>query len=175
MIEKSEGIKPDTYFDKAIITRTNVDYSTTTIPFNLIDQLNENVEPIFLKQDDVLSISSLNDLKEDDYVEISGEINNPGVYPYSTNLKLSDLLIIAGGVKNKATLKNIEISREKSSANSDFDKSAELLYVDLDSINSNSVELKPFDNIIVRKDPAIEVISYANIEGEVKNPGKYAI
>ncbi|MDC3179113.1 SLBB domain-containing protein, partial [Flavobacteriales bacterium] len=113
LIEKSEGIKPDTYFDKAIITRTNVDYSTTTIPFNLIDQLNENEEPIFLKQDDVLSISSLNDLKEDDYVEISGEINNPGVYPYSTNLKLSDLLIIAGGVKNKATLKNIEISREK--------------------------------------------------------------
>ena len=175
LIEKSEGIKPDTYFDKAIITRTNFDYSTTTIPFNLIDQLNENVEPIFLKQDDVLSISSLNDLKEDDYVEITGEINNPGVYPYSTNLKLSDLLIIAGGVKNKATLKNIEISREKSSANSDFDKSAELLYVDLDGINSNSVELKPFDNIIVRKDPAIEVISYANIEGEVKYPGKYAI
>ena len=79
------------------------------------------------------------------------------------------------GLKNKATLKNIEISRVKSSQDIDFNKSAELWYVDLDGINTNSVELKPFDNIIVRKDPAIEVLSYANIEGEVKYPGKYAI
>ena len=122
-----------------------------------------------------MSISSINELKEDDYIEISGEINNPGVYPYSKNLNLSDLIIIAGGLKNKATLKNIEISRVKSSQDIDFNKSAELLYVDLDGINTNSVELKPFDNIIVRKDPAIEVLSYAKIEGEVKYPGKYAI
>ena len=175
LIEKSEGLKPDTYFDKAIITRTNKDYSTSTITFNLRNQLNESEEPILLKQDDVLSISSINELKEDDYIEISGEINNPGVYPYSKNLNLSDLIIIAGGLKNKATLKNIEISRVKSSQDIDFNKSAELLYVDLDGINTNSVELKPFDNIIVRKDPAIEVLSYANIEGEVKYPGKYAI
>lgn len=175
LIEKSEGLKPDTYFDKAIITRTNKDYSTSTITFNLRNQLNESEEPILLKQDDVLSISSINELKEDDYIEISGEINNPGVYPYSKNLNLSDLIIIAGGLKNKATLKNIEISRVKSSQDIDFNKSAELLYVDLDGINTNSVELKPFDNIIIRKDPAIEVLSYANIEGEVKYPGKYVI
>ena len=50
----------------------------------------------YYKQDDVLSISSINELKEDDYIEISGEINNPGVYPYSKNLNLSDLIIIAG-------------------------------------------------------------------------------
>ena len=175
LIEKSEGLKPDTYFDKAIITRTNKDYSTSTITFNLRNQLNESEEPILLKQDDVLSISSINELKEDDYIEISGEINNPGVYPYSKNLNLSDLIIIAGGLKNKATLKNIEISRVKSSQDIDFNKSAELLYVDLDGINTSSVELKPFDNIIVRKDPAVEVLSYANIEGEVKYPGKYAI
>ena len=174
LIEKSEGLKPDTYFEKAIITRTNEDLSTTTISFNLRNELSKNDDQIFLKQDDVVSISSINDLREDRYLEISGEINNPGIYPYSQNIKLNDLIIIAGGLKNKATLRNIEVSRLKSSNNNDFDKSSEIMYVNLNE-NNDSFELKPFDHIIVRKDPSIEALTYANIEGEVKYPGKYAI
>ena len=174
LIEKSEGLKPDTYFEKAIITRTNEDLSTTTISFNLRNELSKNDDQIFLKQDDVVSISSINDLREDRYLEISGEINNPGIYPYSQNIKLNDLIIIAGGLKNKATHRNIEVSRLKSSNNNDFDKSSEIMYVNLNE-NNDSFELKPFDHIIVRKDPSIEALTYANIEGEVKYPGKYAI
>ena len=174
LIEKSEGLKPDTYFEKAIITRTNEDLSTTTISFNLRNELSKNDDQIFLKQDDVVSISSINDLREDRYLEISGEINNPGIYPYSQNIKLNDLIIIAGGLKNKATLRNIEVSRLKSSNNNDFDKSSEIMYVNLNEYN-DSFELKPFDHIIIRKDPSIEALTYANIEGEVKYPGKYAI
>ena len=174
LIEKSEGLKPDTYFEKAIITRTNEDLSTTTISFNLRNELSKNNDQILLKQDDVVSISSINDLREDRYLEISGEINNPGIYPYSQNIKLNDLIIIAGGLKNKATLRNIEVSRLKSSNNNDFDKSSEIMYVNLNE-NNDSFELKPFDHIIVRKDPSIEALTYANIEGEVKYPGKYAI
>ena len=174
LIEKSEGLKPDTYFEKAIITRTNEDLSTTTISFNLRNELSKKDDQIFLKQDDVVSISSINDLREDRYLEISGEINNPGIYPYSQNIKLNDLIIIAGGLKNKATLRNIEVSRLKSSNNNDFDKSSEIMYVNLNE-NNDSFELKPFDHIIIRKDPSIEALTYANIEGEVKYPGKYAI
>ena len=174
LIEKSEGLKPDTYFEKAIITRTNEDLSTTTISFNLRNELIKNNDQILLKQDDVVSISSINDLREDRYLEISGEINNPGIYPYSQNIKLNDLIIIAGGLKNKATLRNIEVSRLKSSNNNDFDKSSEIMYVNLNE-NNDSFELEPFDHIIIRRDPSIEALIYANIEGEVKYPGKYAI
>ena len=174
LIEKSEGLKPDTYFEKAIITRTNEDLSTTTISFNLRNELSKNNDQILLKEDDVVSISSINDLREDRYLEISGEINNPGIYPYSQNIKLNDLIIIAGGLKNKATLRNIEVSRLKSSNDNDFDKSSEIMYVNLNE-NNDLFELKPFDHIIVRKDPSIETLTYANIEGEVKYPGKYAI
>ena len=48
------------------------------------------------------------------------------------------------------------------------------MYVNLNE-NNDSFELKPFDHIIIRKDPSIEALTYANIEGEVKYPGKYAI
>ena len=175
LIQKAEGIKPDTYLNKAYITRTNSDLSTTNIQFNIYDQLNNIAKEINLKEEDIITIFSKNDLREDQYLEISGEVNSPGIFPYSENLNLNDLIILAGGLRKNATLKNIEISRLKSAGNNDFDKNAELINIDLKNLEDQSINLKPFDNIIVRKDPSIEQMTYAFIEGEVKFPGKYLI
>ena len=175
LIQKAEGIKPDTYLNKAYITRTNSDLSTTNIQFNIYDQLNNIGKEINLKEEDIITIFSKNDLREDQYLEISGEVNSPGIFPYSENLNLNDLIILAGGLRKNATLKNIEISRLKSAGNNDFDKNAELINVNLKNLEDQSINLKPFDNIIIRKDPSIEQMTYAFIEGEVKFPGKYLI
>ena len=174
LIEKAEGLQPDTYMNRGFITRTNEDFSTTNISFNVLNQINEIDNPIFLEKDDILNIISINDLKDDNYIEISGEINRPGVYPFSINLNLEDIILLAGGVRKNATLKSIEISRVNSLENSL--SSSEVFYVDIDNLNSDSnFELKPFDNIIIRKDPNIEYLKFARIEGEVNYPGKYAI
>ena len=174
LIEKAEGLQPDTFMDRGFITRTNEDFSTTNISFNVFNQIKGLDKPIFLEKDDVLNIISINDLKDDNYIEISGEINKPGVYPFSKNLNLEDIILLAGGVRKNATLKSIEISRVNSSENSL--SSSEVFYVDIDNLNSDSnFQLKPFDNIIIRKDPNIEYLKFARIEGEVNYPGKYAI
>ena len=175
LIQKAEGIKPDTYLNKAYITRTNLDLTTTNIQFNVYNQLNNIGKEIALKEEDVITIFSKNDLREDQYLEISGEVNTPGIFPYSENLSLNDLIILAGGLRRNATLQNIEISRLKATGNNDFDKNAELINIDLNNLEEESIKLKPFDNIIVRKDPSIEQMTYAYIEGEVKYPGKYLI
>ena len=174
LIVNAEGLQPDTYMDRGFITRTNKDFSTTNISFNVLRQINELDDPIFLQKDDVLNIMSINDLKDDNYIEISGEVNKPGVYPYSKNLNLEDIILIAGGVRKNATLNSIEISRINSSKNS-LNKS-EVFYVDITDLNSDSnFQLKPFDNIIIRKNPNVEYLKFARIEGEVNYPGKYAI
>ena len=174
LIEKAEGLKPDTFMDRAFITRTNNDYSTTNISFNILDQINKTDSPIYLQKDDILNVLSVNDLKDDSYIEISGEINKPGVYPFSVNLDLDDLILLAGGVRKNATLNNIEISRTKSSINSQ--KSSEVFYVNINDLKSNSgFALMPFDNVVIRKDPNIETTKFIRVEGEVIYPGKYAI
>ncbi len=174
LIEKAEGLQPDTFMDRGFITRTNADFSTTNISFNVLNQINGLDKPIFLEKDDILNIISINDLKDENYIEISGEINRPGVYPFSKNLNLEDIILLAGGIRKNATLKSIEISRLNSSENSL--SSSEVFYVDIDNLNSDSnFELKPFDNIIIRKDPNVEYLKFARIEGEVNYPGKYAI
>ena len=103
LIIKAEGIKPDTYLNKAYITRTNDDLTTTNIQFNVYDQLNNIDKELLLEEEDVVTIFSKNELKDEKYIEISGEVKNPGIYPYSNNLNLSDLIVIAGGVRKNAT------------------------------------------------------------------------
>ena len=173
LIEKAEGIKPDTYLERGFITRTNEDFSTTNISFNLSNQINSIDNPILLKKDDVLNILSINELRDDNYIEISGEINKPGVYPFSSNLTLNDLILLAGGVRKNATLAGIEISRINKS---DESESAQIFKLSLDDLESElNFNLEPFDNIIIRKNPDIDIKRFARVEGEVKYPGEYAI
>ena len=81
-----------------VLLQDNEDFSTTNISFDLKKQLNSLEDPIILK-DDVLNILSINDLKDDNYIEISEEISKPEIYPYSNNLTLNDLILLAGGVR----------------------------------------------------------------------------
>ncbi len=173
LIEKGEGLKPDTYMQRGFITRTNEDFSTTNISIDLIKQLNSLESPILLKKDDVLNILSINELKDDNYIEISGEISKPGIYPYSKNLTLNDLILLAGGVRKNATLASIEISRTNKS---DLNESAQIFNLSLSDLKTESnFNLEPFDNIIIRKNPEIDIRRFARVEGEVKYPGNYAI
>ena len=173
LIEKGEGLKPDTYMDRSFITRTNEDFSTTNISFDLKKQINSLENPIILKKDDVLNILSINDLKDDNYIEITGEISKPGIYPYSNNLTLNDLILLAGGVRKNATLASIEVSRANKS---DENQTAQIFNLSLSDLKSESnFDLEPFDNVIIRKNPEIDIKRFARIEGEVKYPGEYAI
>ena len=115
LINKAEGLKPDVFLKRATITRTNSDYSTTNISLNLKGELNN---PQFnLQEEDIITIFSINDLSEESYVEISGEVSNSGIYPYSNNVSLIDLILTAGGFKDNATGKRVEITRRVSDEN----------------------------------------------------------
>ena len=174
LIDKAEGLKTDVFFDKAYITRTNEDYSTSTIALNLKDEL-KNPKFIF-QEEDVLNILSINDLSEENYIEISGQVNNPGIFPFSKNITLSDLILLAGGFKENATSNRIEINRRLSSNELNENNISEILTFDLDkNLTNNSIIIKPFDQIIVRKNPNFYTQQYARVEGEVMYPGKYAI
>ena len=174
LIDKAEGLKTDVFFDKAYVTRTNEDYSTSTIALNLRDELKN---PTFIfQEEDVLNILSINDLSEENYIEISGQVNNPGIFPFSKNITLSDLILLAGGFKENATSNRIEINRRLSSNELNENNISEILTFDLNkNLNNNSIIIEPFDQIIVRKNPNFYTQQYARVEGEVMYPGKYAI
>ena len=178
LIDKAEGLKSDVFLNKAYITRTNPDYSTSNISINLKEEL--KTLNFKLKEEDIVNILSLNDLREEKYIEISGEVNSPGIFPFSKNISLQDVILLAGGFNDNATGKRVEINRILSAEESNENKISEILTFDLnknlnDLTDSMGFEIMPFDQIIIRKNPNFYVQQYARIEGEVKYPGKYAI
>ena len=80
LLAKTEGLKQDALLTSANIIRTNEDLSTSSISFNLGDVLSGKDQDILLQKEDVVTVLSKNEIKQDDYVEVAGAVNQPGVY-----------------------------------------------------------------------------------------------
>ena len=176
-IAKADGLKSDAFLDRAYITRTNKDFSTSKISFNLSEYLEGNNSSIDLFKEDVITIISKSDLNKDEFVSIVGEVKNPGVYPYSKNISLYDLILIAGGYNSKAISDKVEITRRISENSLSENNISEIIEVNISERVENLTEIKlePFDEIIVRRNPNFYSQKFVVVEGQIRYPGKYAI
>lgn len=178
LIEKADGLKGDASLSRALIIRTNPDLSTENIPINLKDLISGTASDLQLQREDVVQIFSIYDLKEESYIEVSGEVNSGGVFRFSDHMTIEDVLVLAGGFKSSASESKIEITRRFGDAKAG--NVSEVFVVDVDrdlSLKSgdNTFKLQPFDHVIVRKNPDFFVQKFVAIEGEVTYPGNYAI
>ncbi|RKD20445.1 capsule biosynthesis protein [Pelobium manganitolerans] len=180
LIQKAEGLKEDAFTNRAYITRLTDDLNTELIPFDARKIMNGTVADIPLKREDVISISSIFDLREEYKVTINGEVRRPGEFGFSENMSLGELILKAGGFSESATPQRIEISRrvKNSDATSASARTAEVFQVDADrnlSLEASKFILEPFDIVTVRSSPGYETQKQVKIEGEVLYPGYYTI
>ncbi len=180
LLAKTEGLKQEALLTTANIIRTNEDSSTNSISFNLSDVLSGKEQDILLQKEDVLTVLSIKDIKEDNYVEVAGAVNQPGIYLYSNGMRLKDLILNAKGF-NKAAAKNrIEISRKLNDKNADNSKTSQVIVVDFSNDfegleNENNIILTPFDHVFVRVNPNFNEKEFVYVDGQVNYPGLYAI
>ena len=180
LLAKTEGLKQDALLTSANIIRTNEDLSTSSISFNLGDVLSGKDQDILLQKEDVVTVLSKNEIKQDDYVEVAGAVNQPGVFTYSKGMKVSDLILKAKGFSKNASETRIEISRKLKNNNTDNSKLSQVIVVDLpkelDNLeNENNITLSPFDHINVRTNPNFFENAFVYVDGQVNFPGLYSI
>jgi len=180
LITRAEGLKEDAYTKRARIIRLKTDLSTEIVNVDLSaamsGDLNADIE---LKREDVITVYSVLDFREDYIVTIDGEVKNPGQYPYFENLTLNDLVIQVGGLTGSAS-KRVEIARMlKSDFINDSDpKRIELVELEITSNNNEQIKnfiLKPFDVINIRRIAVYEKPKMVTISGAVVYPGKYVL
>ncbi len=187
LLENAQGVREDAFMGRINVMRTRVDQSVQNIPLNLRDIMNGEAEDLLLIRLDRVIIPSQFDMVEPSYVQIIGEVNAPyigdeGRIAYTSNMTLEDLILQAGGFKESAMASQVEVIRRV--RNSDaraadanisehfrFDVNRDL---SLDGDDTN-FPLYPFDEVIVRKSPNYQEQQYVTLEGEVLNPGQYAI
>jgi len=179
LIRKAEGLKEDAFVNRGYITRLKNDLTTEVISFNTAEIVSGAAKDIMLKREDVVTIPSIFDLREEYKLTIDGEVRNPGTFAYAENMTLEELIIKAGGLRESALPKRVEIARRirNNTSLSDTMVTAQVFFVDIDRDLKKAYNfiLKPFDIVSVRPAPGYEVQRQVRIEGEVLYPGNYTI
>ncbi|MBL0325177.1 MAG: SLBB domain-containing protein [Cytophagaceae bacterium] len=175
LIMRAEGLREDAFRNRAILKREreNLDPEYISLDLNKILE----GEDLMLKRQDVLIIKSTVELREMRKVSIQGAVNQPGEFDFVDSMSVNDLVLLAGGYREGATNKRIEIARR---LYNDENNSETVQIISLDgskdlSLSAKRTVLRPFDQLFIRELPNYQIQSIVNIEGEVNYPGNYVI
>jgi len=178
---QTAGLREDAYIQRGWISRRNDHYVPVILDFNVKDIVAGN-QSIALQREDSVRIYSVLDIRAKDSVSINGEVNKPGFYGYADSLQLQDLILMAGGLKEGASGKKIEVSRRiRGNGNEgEIPQYAVVANVELNKdLSASSAApkfvLQPFDIVSVRRNPAYKEQKTVTLDGEVLYPGKYVL
>ncbi len=182
LIQAAGGLKDDAYTGKGFIVRYSNTREKEQASFNLADVI-LGKQNITLSPDDSVQIFSMEDLIPQVKVNIYGELNNPSRegYEYRKGMTLGDLILMAGGPTDAATLSKVEIARRLAKQNStedvpSVDTIATILYFNLLKNPADvDVKLEPFDIVFVRRSASYKPQQTITVEGEVNYPGAYVV
>lgn len=182
LIQKADGLKEDAFLSRAIIYRVKNDLSKELLSFDLGKLLSGDIDDIPLKKEDILTIYSKFNLQESSSISIYGEVIKPGTYDFVDNMSVEDLIQLAGGLRNGASLEKIQIGRRVDNADPNDENRTITKVFEID-INRNlefksgsgRFILEPFDQITIRKSPNYKPQESVTISGEVLYPGQYFI
>lgn len=180
LIQQADGLKEDAYTKRATIVRTKADLTTEAAHVNLEKVLSGDAEAnISLQKEDIITVYSVLDFKEDYKITIDGEIKMPGEYEFHENLTLKDLLLQAGGLTGSAS-KRIEVARmiKSDEINATNSSKVQLFNLEYTEVNNEEVRnfvLEPFDVVNVRRMAVYEKPAMVTVSGAVNYTGKYVL
>lgn len=179
LLEMAGGLRPDAFTQRGLIRRQNPDLTLASRSFVLSDVVSGK-EMVPLSREDIVTISSILELKDAPTVNIEGAIRNGGTFPYAAGLTVKDLILKAGGFLESANISSIEVSKRVKNPDpkqAAF-KQSEVVLVDLSqglSTAGGETLLQPYDIVNVRPEPGYNQARMVYIEGQVLNTGRYVL
>jgi polysaccharide export outer membrane protein len=189
------GLKSDTYLGEVLVTRLRPDSTRIQLRAALVDSTGAVVNDFALQEDDRIQVFSLTTFRPVRYVAIGGAVRRSGRVLFREGMTLRDLVLLANGVQEGAYLNAAEIARMPEDRSGG--RTATTIRVPLDSTylflrgadgryigppgmqvpagGAPDVPLKPYDNVLILKQPGFELQRSVTIQGEVRFPGVYAL
>lgn len=110
-------------------------------------------------------------------VSVGGRVNAPGQYPLEQGMRVSDLIRAGGSLNEAAYGGKAELTRN--GIETGEVRQTELIEIDLAKAMAgdpaDDIELRPFDQLIVKELPLWGAQEYVEVQGEVRFPGRYPI
>jgi polysaccharide biosynthesis/export protein len=189
------GVKSDTYLSEVLITRLLNDSTRVQLRARLADSTGTPVDDVPLREDDQIQVFSVTSFRPTRYVAIVGHVNKPGRFLYREGMTLRDLVLLGGGVKEGASLREAEVARLP--ADRSAGQTAITIRVPLDSTylferasgrpyvgpagqpapagGTPEFVLDPYDNVLILRQASFEYQRTVTLAGEVRFPGSYAL
>jgi len=173
------GLAPDAKVDDAQVFRYLPDGKTKIFSVSLNLALEgDPTANILLQPRDRLLIHRSTDSIQPASVYVQGEVGKPGRYPLTTNMTISDLIRVGGGLKPSANTQTADLTHyewtnpEKLSGEHQSVAIAAALVGD----SSANLPLSNGDVLTIRQLPGWNDLGASiSVKGEVKNPGTYGI
>ncbi|GAB4015121.1 SLBB domain-containing protein [Spirosoma koreense] len=190
LIQRAEGLRNDAFKNRAMIVRELPNLDKENLSFDLGKLMKGEIADIPLMKQDVITILSIRDLREEYFINIEGAVNKPAAIPYVSNMSIADLIANAGGFREGAKPSLIEVARrirkDSLDANSPaleihqfaVDRNLQISSQEIGADTNRSkvaFSLQPFDIVYVRTSPTYEPQQQVYISGQVMQPGSYAI
>lgn len=194
-LRSAGGLQPDTYLGEVLISRMRSDSSRGQLRAILADTLGHVVNDLALQEDDSIYVYSVAGFRPVRFVSISGAVNRSGRYSYREGMTMRDLILQANGLDESAYLREAEIARLPETR--ERGRTASTLRVPLDSTylferkpnggypgvpglpapadGAQDVVLKPYDAVLILRQPGWELQRTVTLNGEVRYPGTYAL
>jgi protein involved in polysaccharide export with SLBB domain len=178
VVRGAEDLLPDTYLYYARVLRyIGPELAKQTVSFNLAKAFEGNpAANLKLQPLDEIEIYAREDLKALPSVSVVGEVRKPGLYPLIRSMRISDLMVVAGGLQKLAYLKEAELTRYTVVGDR---TEVQVRLVDLEKAVAGDlaqdIELQELDVLAVRSIPESEVGRNVTLLGEVRLPGQYSI
>ncbi|MBO4549124.1 MAG: SLBB domain-containing protein, partial [Bacteroidaceae bacterium] len=181
LLVAADGLIESAYTKRAIMHREKEDKSKEIMSIDAKGILDGTAVDIPLHNGDVLFIPDNLDMMGNLTVQVNGEINYPGDYPYAEHTTLREMILLAGGLTRAGSLARVDVFRRVRDVNAleDTPASAEhftfALNEDFSLARDTTFELAPFDIVYVRKSPAYEEQKNVSVTGQVNFPGSYTM
>jgi polysaccharide export outer membrane protein len=173
------GLTPDAWLGEAELFRTEprtmqVDRISANLERVIANDPSEN---IVLWDMDELAVHSVWEFREEDTVEVLGEVNTPGTYPLSRGMRVGDLIFVGGNLRETAYRQEAELTRYEVLDG----ERRELHHVVIDlqavlaGVGEADLELVPYDRLLIRRIKNWRRDEVVQVSGEVAFPGSYPI
>jgi polysaccharide export outer membrane protein len=195
-LKRAGGAKPDAYLGEVLLTRLEADSTRTQLRASLRDTTGAVLgTDIVLRDDDEIRVFSKTEFRPNRYVAISGAVRKPGQYPYREGITMRDLVLLAGGVEERAFLNEAEVARLPDDRSGGvtaktirapldstylFERGLDGKYAGPPGLSAPSASapeftLKAYDNVLILAQPDWRLLRTVFVSGEVKFPGRYTI
>jgi len=181
LVEAAEGLTEDAFTTHAVLHRLKADRSLEVVPIDLQGIMAGSVADVPLKNEDVLFIMTQEDLRQERTLTITGEVMSPGTYEFADNTTIEDLIVMAGGLTDQASLAKVDVSRRiidkrATAKNKEIAKTFTFELKDGLVIDGNrGFVLEPYDIVHVRRSPAFHTPRNIRVTGEVNYEGNFTL